>query len=138
MKKLLALLLLMVIASLSLVSCLFPDEDKAEKLLKKEDYYVEDLDDDEAQPYFRTFKISLPDCDEILMAYDKDTEDDLVIIFYCETKADAKDLEADFNDVLEDEDLEDYVDAIFAKSPEVYRSGKVVCVGSSKAIDILK
>ena len=136
MKKLLALLFVVIFASLSLVSCFFPNADKAEKLLEDEDYEVEDVDSDDIEYVLDMIDVKLPDCDEIITAWDED--DNQIIIFYCESSADAKDLEADFNDVLEDEDLEDEVEDIFYTTPEVYRSGKAVCVGSKKAIKILK
>ena len=133
MKKLLALLFVVIFASLSLVSCFFPNADKAEELLEDEDYEVRTVKEKEIEFLFEEIDIDLPDCKDIVVAMNED--EDMLIIIYCESSSDAKDLEADLEKALDDEDVEEMPSG---EKAEVYRDGKVVCFGSKSAIKILK
>lgn len=135
MKKLLALLFVVIFASLSLVSCFFPDADKATEMLEDEDYTVESVKQKVAEIMFEEFDIEIPDCSDILMAADEDFENE-VYVFYCESGADAKDFEAELNDLLEDEEYQEVLEEVGPIVVE--RSGKVVIFGTKKAVKILK
>jgi transcriptional regulator GlxA family with amidase domain len=131
MKKFLVLLFVVVFASLSLVSCFFPNADKAAEKLEDEDYEVETIKSKEAAAMLEMLDIDV-EVDEALAAMNEDGE--FVYIFYCASSSDAKDLQADLEKVLEDEEYEDMMGEIDG----VERSGKAVYFGTKKAMKILK
>ncbi len=134
MKKLLVLLFVVIFASLSLVACFFPNADKATEKLEDEDYEVEELKKAEIKEFTEMLDIKAS-VEEAIAAYNED-DDAYLIVFYFESKADAKDFAEELEELLEDEEYEDVLDMMGIEAVEA--NGKAVMFGAKKAMKILK
>lgn len=141
MKKILSLTLVFCICILSLLSCSkLKDDPLGISKALDEDYAVEMCtDNEEIEDFGDEFDIKSKGVYCILTAYpDSDDDDDdeelkMGWFVFCDKKKTAKEIEDDFNDLLDDEDYED----VFVRAT-VERKGKVVFIGCEDVLDDLK
>lgn len=130
MKKIISLSLVFCICILSLISCAKIENDPVAmaQTLDEAGHYVEMyIDSEDIEDFADDFEITAQ-CVYCIIETEDDDDNGGYFIF-CESKKSAKAIEADCNELVDDEDVEDIT---------VYRKGKVVFVGSEDILNKVK
>ena len=125
--KLIALMIVVVFAAMTLASCgAAPNAnpEKAEKALEKKGYKVEVFDDAITLGVYAAM-LGADDIECVVMGNDKDDKDENVIIFYFGDKDDVEEAWDAVEELAEENDNEDII---------IKKSGKMIWMGTKKAI----
>ena len=125
--KLIALMIVVVFAAMTLASCgAAPNAnpEKAEKALEKKGYKVEVFDDAITLGVYAAM-LGADDIECVVMGNDKDDKNETVIIFYFGDKDDADAAWDAVEELAEENENEDII---------IKKSGKMIWMGTKKAI----
>ena len=126
MKKLLSAILLLLVLSCALTSCtrIHKDPLDAAKQLDEKDYFVSlTVDEGSIKSFGKTLGIKISGVSSYLYAFPEDgNQEKGGYLFYCDKTENAKDLERELEDLLDEKEF-------YFKRGTIKRSGKIVFIG---------